>query len=89
MAILCSTVFSDAHPKMNDRQLHMVALAETAIDALLQLQGGVSIQLACMHDAWIRQELEDRYRRAGWYVKSIQAADSSNYFIDVFKPKSP
>ena len=61
MAITRSLVFPDDGERLTDDQKRKIDLAETALDALLQLHGSVSLQLVCTRNSRIRQGLTDKY----------------------------
>lgn len=69
--------------KLTDEQRKQLHLAKTALDALLQLNGYVSVALPCTEDERIKAELEDTYSKIGWQVRFIQAVDSNYYYIEI------
>ena len=76
---------------LSDWQKHQVHLAKTAIEALLEINGGSArVLMYCLHEERIRDELEQEYTRTGWYVEFLLCAintDPQLYFIDVLKVK--
>ncbi len=64
-------------------QKNKITLCETAFDAILKLQGHMSIQLILTRDEVIRKELDERYTKAGWHVKFVGVSDRDHFFIDI------
>ncbi len=81
MAINKTNIF--IKPELTPVQENTLSLLEVAFDALLRLQGYMSMQLSCTRDEVIRRELEERYTKAGWRVKFVKVADRDHFFIDI------
>lgn len=76
-------------PDLTDKQERQLRLAETAIDALLELQGTVSVQLLITRDPRIREELEKNTQAAaGTCALSALAQPNISLLISTNKPFS-
>ena len=73
------------YPKkeLMDVQKKQIRLAETALDALLELNGYTSVVLRCTADQRVRKELEDIYSKVGWRVSFARVLDSDYFYIDI------
>ena len=69
--------------ELTDDQRRLSDLAELAFDALLQINGCLSVALRCTNDERIRRELTMRYSRAGWNIRFVPAGDSDYYYVDI------
>lgn len=83
MAIMLTDIYPN---ELTEDQQKMVVLAETALDALLQLHGYADVWLPCTRDSKIKSELHERYVKAGWHVEYSGAATSDYYVIRIKKP---
>jgi len=76
---------SVVYPKreLTGGQKKQIRLAETALDALLELNGYASVMLRCTADQRVRKELEDIYSKAGWRVSFVRFLDSYYFYVDI------
>ena len=69
--------------ELNEKEKRQISLCETALDALLRLEGCASVLIVCLKNTKIRNALEKVYTDAGWKVRFIDKTDSDLFYIDI------
>lgn len=86
MAIPLSQVHPSMEMDITTEQARRLRLAETALDALLELHGYADVWMPCTRDEKVRWELRHRYMQAGWNVVYVGAGTSDYFVIKITKP---
>ena len=61
--------------ELNEAQQKQLQLVETALDAILQINGSAAISLKCLSDPDLRAELNRRYQDGSWTVLFVEVTN--------------